>query len=198
MESLLPFGIYTIPEISTVGRNEEELTDDAVPYVVGLARYREIARGQISGDTHGMLKLLVAPDSRKVLGVHMFGSAAAELVHMGQGVIGTRGHDRLPDRHGVQLPDVRRGLQGGRARCDESAERAERGAQGRVASRSTGRLAQLVRAPALHAGSPGFESLTAHQERAADRMVASLPGAAPTRAAFSGHARHRLRRATVR
>ncbi len=91
MESLLPFGIYTIPEISTVGRNEEELTDEAVPYVVGLARYREIARGQISGDTHGMLKLLVAPDTRKVLGVHIFGSAAAELVHVGQGVIGLGG-----------------------------------------------------------------------------------------------------------
>jgi NAD(P) transhydrogenase len=89
--TLLPFGIYTIPEISTVGRNEEELTDDAVPYVVGLARYREIARGQISGDTHGMLKLLVAPDTRKVLGVHIFGSAAAELVHVGQAVIAMEG-----------------------------------------------------------------------------------------------------------
>jgi NAD(P) transhydrogenase len=91
MASLLPFGIYTIPEISTVGLNEEELTDQAVPYVVGLARYREIARGQISGDTHGMLKLLVAPDSRKVLGVHIFGSAAAELVHVGQAVIAMNG-----------------------------------------------------------------------------------------------------------
>ena len=91
MASLLPFGIYTIPEISTVGRNEEELTDQAVPYVVGLARYREIARGQISGDTHGMLKLLVAPDTRKVLGVHIFGSAAAELVHVGQAVIAMNG-----------------------------------------------------------------------------------------------------------
>jgi NAD(P) transhydrogenase len=91
MASLLPFGIHTIPEISTVGRNEEELTDQAVPYVVGLARYREIARGQISGDTHGMLKLLVAPDTRQVLGVHIFGSAAAELVHVGQAVIAMGG-----------------------------------------------------------------------------------------------------------
>jgi NAD(P) transhydrogenase len=91
MAALLPFGIYTIPEISTVGRNEEELTDQAVPYVVGLARYREIARGQISGDTHGMLKLLVAPDTRNVLGVHIFGSAAAELVHVGQAVIAMNG-----------------------------------------------------------------------------------------------------------
>ena len=91
MATLLPFGIYTIPEISTVGRNEEELTDEAVPYVVGLARYREIARGQISGDTHGMLKLLVAPETRKVLGVHIFGSAAAELVHVGQAVIAMDG-----------------------------------------------------------------------------------------------------------
>jgi NAD(P) transhydrogenase len=91
MASLLPFGIYTIPEISTVGRNEEELTDQAVPYVVGLARYREIARGQISGDTNGMLKLLVAPETREVLGVHIFGSCAAELVHVGQAVIAMGG-----------------------------------------------------------------------------------------------------------
>jgi NAD(P) transhydrogenase len=91
MATLLPFGIYTIPEISTVGKNEEELTEEAVPYVVGLARYREIARGQISGDTHGMLKLLVAPETRKVLGVHIFGSAAAELVHVGQAVIAMEG-----------------------------------------------------------------------------------------------------------
>jgi NAD(P) transhydrogenase len=91
MASLLPFGIFTIPEISTVGLNEEELTEQAVPYVVGLARYREIARGQISGDTHGMLKLLVAPETRKVLGVHIFGSAAAELVHVGQAVIAMDG-----------------------------------------------------------------------------------------------------------
>jgi NAD(P) transhydrogenase len=91
MAALLPFGIYTIPEISTVGRNEEELTDQAVPYVVGLARYREIARGQISGDTNGMLKLLVAPETREVLGVHIFGSCAAELVHVGQAVIAMGG-----------------------------------------------------------------------------------------------------------
>jgi NAD(P) transhydrogenase len=91
MATLLPFGIYTIPEISTVGRNEEELTEQAIPYVVGLARYREIARGQISGDTHGMLKLLIAPDTREVLGVHIFGSAASELVHVGQGVIALGG-----------------------------------------------------------------------------------------------------------
>jgi NAD(P) transhydrogenase len=91
LTSLLPFGIYTIPEISTVGRNEEELTEQAIPYVVGLARYREIARGQISGDTNGMLKLLVAPDTREVLGVHIFGRAAAELVHVGQAVMGLGG-----------------------------------------------------------------------------------------------------------
>ena len=139
MDTLLPFGIYTIPEISTVGRNEEELTDQAVPYVVGLARYREIARGQISGDTHGMLKLLVAPG-------HAQGARRPHLRQRGRRARARRpGRDRderdgrLPDRHGLQLPDVRRGLQGGRARRDEPAERAERRAQGRVAFRPRAR-----------------------------------------------------------
>lgn len=57
----LPYGIYTIPEISFVGKTEEELTAAAVPYEVGVSRYRELARGQILGDMHGLLKLLFAP-----------------------------------------------------------------------------------------------------------------------------------------
>ena len=84
---LLPYGIYTIPEISMVGRNEEELTRDGVPYEIGVARYREIARGQIIGDTIGMLKLLFHSETRELLGVHAIGEGATELVHIGQAVM---------------------------------------------------------------------------------------------------------------
>jgi NAD(P) transhydrogenase len=84
---LLPYGIYTIPEISLVGRNEEELTRDGVPYESGIARYREIARGQIIGDTIGMLKLLFHSHTRELLGVHVIGEGATELVHIGQAVM---------------------------------------------------------------------------------------------------------------
>ena len=84
---LLPYGIYTIPEISMVGRNEEELTRDGVPYEIGVARYREIARGQIIGDTIGMLKLLFHTETRELLGVHVIGEGATELVHIGQAVM---------------------------------------------------------------------------------------------------------------
>jgi NAD(P) transhydrogenase len=91
MSELLPFGIYTIPEISYVGRNEEELTEAACPYEVGISRYRELARGQILGDSYGMLKLLVALDDRKLLGVHVLGTNATEVVHIGQAVMGNGG-----------------------------------------------------------------------------------------------------------
>jgi len=84
---LLPYGIYTIPEISMVGRNEEELTRDGVQYEVGKARYREIARGQIIGDTTGLLKLLFHGQTRQLLGVHIIGHGASELVHIGQAVL---------------------------------------------------------------------------------------------------------------
>jgi NAD(P) transhydrogenase len=86
-EGLLPYGIYTIPEISFVGSGERELTERAVPYVVGLARYRELSRGEIAGDRAGVLKLLVHAETRRVLGVHIFGTFATELVHVGQTVI---------------------------------------------------------------------------------------------------------------
>jgi NAD(P) transhydrogenase len=91
MSELLPFGIYTIPEISYVGRNEEELTEAACPYEVGISRYRELARGQILGDSYGMLKLLVALEDRKLLGVHVLGTNATEVVHIGQAVMGNGG-----------------------------------------------------------------------------------------------------------
>ncbi len=84
LPALLPYGIYTIPEISFVGAGERELTAAAVPYVVGLSRYRELARGEIAGDRSGLLKLLVHAETRELLGVHIFGTSAAELVHVGQ------------------------------------------------------------------------------------------------------------------
>jgi NAD(P) transhydrogenase len=88
---LLPYGIYTIPEISTVGRNEEELTKEEVPYAVGIAHYREIARGQLIGDDTGMLKLLFHRLTRTLLGVHAIGEGATELIHIGQAVMAFRG-----------------------------------------------------------------------------------------------------------
>jgi NAD(P) transhydrogenase len=91
MRDLLPIGIYTIPEISYAGRTEEELTGEGIPYEIGVSRYRELARAQIQGDSVGILKLLVEPDARTLLGVHAFGTAATELVHIGQTVMGLGG-----------------------------------------------------------------------------------------------------------
>jgi NAD(P) transhydrogenase len=88
---LQPIGIYTIPEISYVGRTEEQLTKDNVPFEVGVSRYRELARGAILGDSYGMLKMLVHAESRELLGVHVFGTNATELVHIGQTVMGCGG-----------------------------------------------------------------------------------------------------------
>jgi NAD(P) transhydrogenase len=84
---LFPYGIYTIPEISMVGQTEQALTQQGVPYEVGIARYREIARGQLIGDPHGLLKLLFHQDSRRLLGVHAIGTGATELIHIGQAVM---------------------------------------------------------------------------------------------------------------
>jgi NAD(P) transhydrogenase len=82
-----PYGIYTIPEISFIGRTEEQLTDEDVPYEVGLAYYREIARGQIRGDTTGRLKIIFHRETRALLGIHIIGEGAAELIHIGQAVL---------------------------------------------------------------------------------------------------------------
>lgn len=83
----LPTGIYTIPEISTIGATEEELTRDCVPYEVGAASYKELARGQIAGNTVGRMKLLFHRESLQLLGVHIIGEGAADLVHIGQTVM---------------------------------------------------------------------------------------------------------------
>jgi NAD(P) transhydrogenase len=82
-----PYGIYAVPEISMVGKNEEELTEAGVPYEVGKARYKEIARGQILGDVTGLLKLIFHSETRELLGVHIIGEGAAELIHIGQAVL---------------------------------------------------------------------------------------------------------------
>ena len=87
MGATLPIGIYTIPELSFVGHTEEELTEKQIPYEIGVSRWRELARGQILGDSDGLLKLLVSPDDRRILGVHVFGTGATELVHIGQAVM---------------------------------------------------------------------------------------------------------------
>ncbi len=91
LRGLQPIGIYTIPEISYCGRVESELTSEAIPFEVGISRYRELARGQITGDSYGMLKLIVHSDTREILGVHVFGTNATELVHIGQAVMGCGG-----------------------------------------------------------------------------------------------------------
>ena len=88
LPELVPTGVYAIPEIGMVGRTEEELTDAAIPYVAGVARWHELARGLMSGDEDGMLKLLVSPTDRRLLGVHVIGTAATDLVHIGQAVMG--------------------------------------------------------------------------------------------------------------
>ena len=86
-----PYGIYTIPEISFIGKTEEQLTDDDVPYEVGVAYYRETARGQIRGDTTGRLKIIFHRETHDILGVHIIGEDAAELLHIGQAVMALHG-----------------------------------------------------------------------------------------------------------
>jgi NAD(P) transhydrogenase len=88
---LQPIGIYSLPEISFIGKTEDQLTRECIPFEVGVSRYRELARGQIIGDSYGVLKLLVSPVDRTLLGVHVFGTGATELVHIGQAVMGCGG-----------------------------------------------------------------------------------------------------------
>jgi NAD(P) transhydrogenase len=90
MASHFPIGLYAIPEVSMVGAPEHQLTKEKVPYEVGVARYREIARGQILGDESGFFKMLFHRDDRRLLGVHIIGTQATELLHVGQAVLGLR------------------------------------------------------------------------------------------------------------
>jgi NAD(P) transhydrogenase len=89
--NVIPYGIYTIPEVSMVGQTEEQLTETKVPYEVGLARYAELAKGQMLGDEDGMLKLLFHPETLTLLGVHAIGERAAEIIHIGQAVLAMGG-----------------------------------------------------------------------------------------------------------
>ena len=88
---LFPYGIYSIPEISMVGWTEERLTKEGIPYEAGIAQYRETARGQLLGDELGMLKLLVHQETGVLLGVHIIGTSATELIHIGQAVMAFKG-----------------------------------------------------------------------------------------------------------
>jgi NAD(P) transhydrogenase len=88
---LFPYGIYTIPEISMVGKTEQQLTAEKIPYEIGVAKYDELAKAQMLGDDTGLLKLLFDPDTRKLLGVHVIGERAAEIVHIGQAVLALGG-----------------------------------------------------------------------------------------------------------
>jgi len=89
--SLFPYGIYAVPEISMVGKTEEQLTAEGIPYESGVANYREIARGQLLGDELGMLKMLIHQETHKLLGVHVIGTGATELIHIGQAVMALDG-----------------------------------------------------------------------------------------------------------
>lgn len=90
-QSQLPYGIYTVPEISMVGPTEQELTEQKVPFETGRARYRELARGQIIGDSRGILKIIFHRETRKLLAVHILGEGATELIHIGQAVMAHNG-----------------------------------------------------------------------------------------------------------
>lgn len=87
----VPTGIYTLPEISSIGKTESELTQAKVPYEVGRGLFKYTARGQISGEEVGMLKLLFHIDTHEILGVHCFGAEAAEIVHIGQAIMNQQG-----------------------------------------------------------------------------------------------------------
>ncbi len=88
---LFPYGIYSVPEISMVGKTEEELTDEGIPYETGIAHYREIARAKLLGDELGMMKMLIHQETHEILGVHVIGAEATELIHIGQAVMALGG-----------------------------------------------------------------------------------------------------------
>lgn len=106
MPSLYPYGIYTIPEISMIGATEEELKRDGADFVVGRAKYKELARGQIVGDRWGLLKLLVDRKTLKLLGVHIIGDNAADLIHIGQAVMDFGGDARYFIRSVFNYPTL--------------------------------------------------------------------------------------------
>ena len=91
MPELFPYGIYGVPEISMVGKTEKQLTEEGIPYEAGIANYSEVARAQLLGDALGMLKLLIHQETGEILGVHIIGTGATELVHIGQCAMALKG-----------------------------------------------------------------------------------------------------------
>jgi NAD(P) transhydrogenase len=87
----IPTGIYTIPEISSVGKTEQELTAEKVPYEVGRSQFKHLARAQIAGMDIGSLKILFHRDTREILGIHCFGERASEIIHIGQAIFEQKG-----------------------------------------------------------------------------------------------------------
>jgi NAD(P) transhydrogenase len=118
MPDLFPYGIYTIPEISMVGQTEETVTENKVPYEVGIAMYSELAKSMMLGDEAGMLKLLFDPGTHKLLGVHALGQRDRNHPHWSGRTVLWRVGGIFP-RHGVQLSDARRSLPGSRPRRAE-------------------------------------------------------------------------------
>ena len=86
-----PYGIYAVPEISTCGLSEEEVKERGIPYECGIARFRETSRGHIMGLDSGLLKMIFSLKTRRLLGVHIIGEGATELVHIGQAVLNLKG-----------------------------------------------------------------------------------------------------------
>jgi NAD(P) transhydrogenase len=86
-----PYGIYAVPEISTVGMSEEEVRRRGIPYECGIARFRETSRGHIMGLNNGMMKMIFSLKTRRLLGVHIVGEGATELIHIGQAVLNLHG-----------------------------------------------------------------------------------------------------------
>ena len=111
MADNLPMAVYTIPEISYVGKTEKEVQKENIPYIIGRAYFKDSARGQIIGDAQGMLKLIVDTRNEKLLGVHIVGEQASELVHIGQLVMNLQRHGARPGQQRVQLSDAGRVLQ---------------------------------------------------------------------------------------
>jgi len=91
ISSCLPMAVYTIPEVAWVGKTSQELKEQNISFVEGVGRYKETARGQIIGDANGLLKLLVDPNTRVILGVHIVGESASELIHIGQMIMNLNG-----------------------------------------------------------------------------------------------------------
>ncbi len=132
-----PYGIYSVPEISTVGMTEEEVRGAAIPYECGIARFRETSRGHIMGLSSGMMKMIFALETRRLLGVHIVGEGATELIHIGQAVLNLERHARLLRREHLQLSDARRGLQDrGAGRLEPDGARLKRARRGASAAGS--------------------------------------------------------------